>query len=241
VKAVFFDAGQTLLDADPPVEAVYRDAFAAWGVTAEAGEVHRAVHETWREVAARRARGDEGWSIGGGEASFWRRFVEEVFTRVGGGPLPDAMLAGLVRHFRKAAHWRVYEEVPAVLAALRDAGMKLLVVSNWDSSLPPLLSELGLTPFFDDVVVSALVGASKPSRGIFDMALRRAGVAADEALHVGDSLHDDYDGARAAGLSALLLDRAGRVPKGDGIETIGSLAEVLDRVRPADGAAPAGR
>jgi len=241
VRAVFFDAGQTLLDADPPVEAVYRDAFEAWGVTAAAGEVQRAVHETWRDVAARRARGDEGWSIGGGEASFWRRFVAEVFARVGGGALPDAMLADLVRHFRKAAHWRVYAEVPAVLAALRTEGLKLLVVSNWDSSLPPLLTELGLTPFFDDVVVSALVGASKPSRGIFDTALRRAGVTAGDALHVGDSLHDDYHGAKAAGLGALLLDRAGRVPKGDGVETIGSLAEVLGHVRPARGPGTAGR
>ena len=87
------------------------------------------------------------------------------------------------------------------------------------------------------MVVSTLVGTSKPARGIFDEALRRAGVAAHEALHVGDSLHDDYHGARAAGLVALLLDRAGRVPKGDGIETIGSLAELPDRVRPPGGAA----
>ena len=241
MRAVFFDAGQTLLDADPPVEAVYRDAFAAWGVTADAGTVHHAVLETWRDVAARRARGDEGWSIGAGEAAFWRSFVAEVFARVGGGDLPDAMLAGLVRHFRQACHWRVYADVPAVLAALRTGGTKLLVVSNWDSSLPPLLAELGLTPFFDDVVVSTLVGTSKPARGIFDEALRRAGVAAHEALHVGDSLHDDYHGAKAAGLSALLLDRAGRVPKGDGIETIGSLAELPDRVHPRGGAAPASR
>ncbi|HQR44920.1 MAG TPA: HAD-IA family hydrolase [Thermoanaerobaculia bacterium] len=234
IRAVFFDAGQTLLDADPPVEAVYRDAFAAWGVTAEAGDVHLAVHETWRDVAVLRARGEESWTIGGGEASFWRRFVAEVFSRVGGGELPDAMLAGLVRHFRQACHWRVYAEVPAVLEALRAGGLKLLVVSNWDSSLPPLLSELGLAPFFDDVVVSALVGKSKPSRGIFEEALGRAGVAAGEALHVGDSLHDDYDGARAAGLAALLVDRHGRAPAG--VEAVASLEEILPRVLPGRGA-----
>jgi putative hydrolase of the HAD superfamily len=211
-------------------------------VTSTAGEVHLAIHETWRDISERRSRGEERWSIDGGEAAFWRRFVAEVFRRAGGGELPDPLLAGLVRHFRQAGHWRVYPEVPGVLEALRSAGVRVLVVSNWDSSLPLLLSELGLSPLLDDVVVSALVGVSKPSRGIFDVALSRAGVAAAEALHVGDSLHDDFHGAKAAGLSALLLDRSGRAPKGDGVETVASLSEIPQRVVPsAEAARPASR
>jgi putative hydrolase of the HAD superfamily len=196
--------------------------------------VGEAVHATWREVAARRARGEEGWSIGGGEAHFWRQFVAEVFLRVGGGPLPDDLLAGLIRHFRNAASWRVYPEVPGVLAALRDAGIRLLVVSNWDSSLPPLLEKLGLTPWFDDILVSTLFGASKPSRAIFDEAVRLAGVSHAEALHVGDSLHDDYHGAREAGLIPLLVDRSGRTH--EGIDSIRSLEELVPRVLSGAGA-----
>jgi len=242
IRAVFFDAGQTLLDADPPVDAVYQNTFAEFGVHASVETVRTAVQETWREVAERRARGEALWAIGAGETTFWRRFVAEVFARAGGGDLPDELLAGLVRHFRKAAHWRVYPEVPEVLETLRREGFVLLVVSNWDSSLPPLLSQLGLTPFFDDVVVSTLVGASKPSREIFEIALRRAAVPAAEALHVGDSLHDDYHGAKAAGLAALLVDRMGCVPKGDGVETVGSLTGVVERVLPEHAATrPQGR
>ncbi len=198
--------------------------------------MEEAVLETWRDVAARRARGEEGWSIGGGESHFWRRFVAEVFERAGGGVLPDDLLAGLVRHFRSAAHWRVYAEVPGVLSALRSGGVRLLVVSNWDSSLPPLLAELGLTPYFDGILVSALFGASKPGRAIFDEAVRLAGVDHAEALHVGDSLHDDYHGARGAGLRALLVDRSGRAPAG--IESVSSLDGVLDRVLPGGRAMP---
>jgi putative hydrolase of the HAD superfamily len=230
IRAVFFDAGQTLLDADPPVDAVYRSTFAAFGVAASEETVRAAVRQTWQEVAERRARGDAAWAIGAGETAFWKRFVAEVFARAGGGELPDELLAGLVRHFRKAAHWRVYPEVPEVLETLRREGFTLLVVSNWDSSLPPLLEQLKLTPFFDDIVVSTLVGASKPSREIFEIALTRAGVEPSEALHVGDSLHDDYHGAKSAGLAALLVDREGRYPKGDGVETVGSLTGVVDRV-----------
>ncbi len=214
------------------MDEVYRDAFALHGVSAPAAEVDRAVRETWREVAERRARGEESWAIGAGEGPFWHRFVAEVFARVGGGDLPDDLLSGLVMHFREARSWRVYPEVPGALEALKAGGLKLLVVSNWDSSLPPLLTKVGLAEFFDDVVVSALVGVSKPFRGIFDEAVRRAGVSHPEALHVGDSLHDDYQGARDAGLAALLLDRAGGAPGGGGVETVTSLTEVVRRVLP---------
>ncbi|HEX7528076.1 MAG TPA: HAD-IA family hydrolase [Thermoanaerobaculia bacterium] len=227
IRAVFFDAGQTLLEADPPVEEVYREAFATHGVEANLEAVHRAVDETWREVGARRERGEERWGGLEGEAGFWRRFVGEVFGRAGGEGLPEPLLRGLVAHFREERHWKVYPETREVLSALRGAGMTLLVVSNWDSTLPRLLERLELLPFFDGVVVSAVVGASKPSRAIFDEAVRRAGVPHAEALHVGDSLTDDYLGARAAGLHALLVDRGGRHPPE--VESIASLAELPAR------------
>jgi putative hydrolase of the HAD superfamily len=228
IRAVFFDAGQTLLEADPPVEEVYREAFATHGVEADVEAVHRAVHATWREVDARRARGEERWGGLEGEAGFWRRFVEGVFGRAGGKGLPEPLLSSLIAHFREDKHWKVYPETREVLSALRGAGMTLLVVSNWDSTLPRLLERLELAPFFDGVVVSAVFGASKPSRAIFDEAVRRAGVPHADILHVGDSLVDDYHGARAAGLHALLVDRAGRAPEGS--EAIRSLSELPPRV-----------
>jgi putative hydrolase of the HAD superfamily len=228
IRAVFFDAGQTLLEADPPVEKVYREAFATHGVEADLEAVRRAVHATWREVDARRERGEERWGGADGEAGFWRRFVEEVFGRSGGKGLPEPLLNGLIAHFREDKHWRVYPETREVLSALRGAGVTLLVVSNWDSTLPRLLERLELLPFFDRVVVSAVVGSSKPSRAIFDEAVRLAGVPHADALHVGDSLVDDYHGARAAGLHALLVDRSGRAPEGS--EAIRSLSELPPRV-----------
>ena len=228
IRAVFFDAGQTLLEADPPVEEVYRQAFATHGVEAKLEAVHRAVHATWREVDARRERGEERWGGPDGETGFWRRFVEEVFGRSGGKGLPEPLLEDLIAHFREERHWKVYPETREVLLALRGAGKKLLVVSNWDSTLPRLLGRLGLLPLFDGVVVSAVVGASKPSRAIFDEAVRLASIAHENTLHVGDSLVDDYHGARAAGLHALLLDRRGRhLPE---VESIASLAELPARL-----------
>ena len=73
-------------------------------------------------------------------------------------------------------------------------------------------------------------GVAKPDPAIFERALARAGVAPHEALHVGDSLREDYHGARAAGLSALLLERHGTGPAG--ISTIQSLEGVLRHAGP---------
>src|SRR5512143_241939 len=110
IRAAFLDAGDTLLRADPPVEEVYREAFARHGVSAEAEDVHAAVHATWRDVAAARERGEERWGAAGGETGFWRRFVGAVFGRVGGGGMPEPLLAELVTHFGAESHWAVYPE-----------------------------------------------------------------------------------------------------------------------------------
>lgn len=227
--------GNTLLSCDPPVARVYARSFARHGLAAPDDEVRRALGATWSEVARAFLSGEERWGGPGGEEGFWRRFVSAVFRRSGGGELPDGLLEELVAHFADERNWAVFPEVEESLRALKARGLRLSVVSNWDSTLPSLLSRLGLDRHFDEVVVSALVGASKPGPAIFEEALRRAGVAPGEALHVGDSLLEDYHGARAAGLLSLLLDRDGTAP--EGVESIPSLASLAGRL---DGAARPG-
>jgi putative hydrolase of the HAD superfamily len=206
------------------VAEVYARAFLRWGVEASQDSVDDAVQATWREVADRRARGEERWGARDGERGFWRRFVQGVFGRVGGSELPEALLDELIEHFGNPDHWSVYPDVVPVLDELSRRGTLLAVVSNWDSSLPRLLERLELAPRFSAIVVSALAGVSKPSARIFEEALARTGVAADEVLHVGDHPAEDYEGAQAAGLSALLLDRMGH--RHAAAESISSLAEI---------------
>ena len=96
-----------------------------------------------------------------------------------------------------------------MLRALRDAGCRLAVVSNWDAALSDVLGALGLLPFFDVVVASAPEGRSKPDPELFRRALDRLGVAPGDAVHVGDSEEHDVLGARAAGVEPVLLRRGG--------------------------------
>jgi putative hydrolase of the HAD superfamily len=133
--------------------------------------------------------------------------------------LRDALLAAL--------RFRAYPEVPGALRALRRAGHRLVVVSNWDVSLHETLRRSGLAGLVDAAISSAEAGAAKPDPRIFAQALRLVGGCAEGALHAGDSLEHDVAGARAAGLRPVLVARAGRPPgMPAGVAVIGSLAEL---------------
>jgi putative hydrolase of the HAD superfamily len=104
--------------------------------------------------------------------------------------------------------------------------MRIVVVSNWDVSLHDRLAETGLAPLVDGAVASAELGHAKPDRAIFEQALALAGARADAALHAGDSLEADVEGALAAGLRAVLVARDGPATAPDGVPVVRSLAEL---------------
>ena len=88
-------------------------------------------------------------------------------------------------------------------------GVRMGVVSNWDSRLPKLLDQLGLAPYFGTVVVSHLEGIEKPSPEIFLRAVARLHGVPETTLHIGDVPELDEAGARAARIASVLIDRKG--------------------------------
>ena len=118
-----------------------------------------------------------------------------------------------------------YPDVLPALRDLRERGVTLVVASNWDCSLPDWLAPTGILELVDGVVTSAEVGEAKPSSRVFERALAVARVSPGEALHVGDKVDNDVQGAAAAGVRAVLLQRDGDPPAG--VESIRSLPELL--------------
>lgn len=118
--------------------------------------------------------------------------------------------------------FEAYEDAAPALDELHLMGLRVLCVSNWDCGLPEVLARVGLADRLDGVVVSALAGARKPDPEIFETALRVAGCTPSEAIHVGDS-SDDVEGARAAGIEVIRIDR-------DGGADIASLREIVPRL-----------
>jgi putative hydrolase of the HAD superfamily len=120
----------------------------------------------------------------------------------------------MTRAWEHAYNFELYEDTLPVLAALREHGLKIGLVSNTGRDLDAFVAHHSLD--VDAAVGSGTHGKTKPHPAIFLSALEQLGVTAEEAAMVGDSPEDDVDGARALGMRAFLVDREDRFPAHDG-------------------------
>ncbi len=103
---------------------------------------------------------------------------------------------------------KAYPETVEVLAHLKSQKIKLAVVSNTNQdAVEEILEKLGLSQYFDAVVLSYKHGVLKQDGELYEIALKELGVAKKDALVVGDALETDIEGANKAGIKSILLDR----------------------------------
>jgi putative hydrolase of the HAD superfamily len=220
-EAVLLDAFGTLVELDRPVAR----SLATRGIATRPQAVARALRA---EIAYYRASHGDARDQPSLEAL--RDRCAEVFRKALGEPASSADAALVREALLEGLRFRVFDEVPGVLAQLRDAGARIVVVSNWDVSLAGVLEQTGLAGLVDAVLTSAEEGVSKPDPELFRRALALAGaVEPQRALHVGDDLDADVGGARAAGVPVVLLDRAGAFAAAPerGVRVARTLAEIL--------------
>jgi putative hydrolase of the HAD superfamily len=228
-QAVLFDVGGTLIESLPGAPGVYARVLSRWGPAVETTEVAPVFRAVWSELTQVHPFGlDRYHQLKGGEREWWGEFLRRVLGRLG-HPAPwEPVLDALFEAFADPALWHVFPEVVEVLGRLSSGGLRLAVVSNWDSRLPALLGRLGLSDFFDAMLVSSLEGVEKPAVEIFRRAAARLGVRDAACLHVGDSPLDDYRGAESAGMRAVLVDRTGIFA--DGYLKVSNLRGLYDMV-----------
>jgi putative hydrolase of the HAD superfamily len=206
VKAVLLDALGTLVELEPP----WRHLAAALGIE----EDERLVAAFRAEMAYYREHAHKGRD----EAS-----LADLRRRCAGVLSEGLAREVTVPQLMASIRFRAFDDAGPALTELRQRGLRLVCVSNWDYALPAVLERVRLRPLLDGVVTSASAGARKPEPRIFSEALEVAGCDADEALHVGDSREEDIDGANAAGIRGLLLDRTG----GNDISTLADLLQTI--------------
>lgn len=163
------------------------------------------------------------------ERDWWRKLVARVFEPWSPFGKFDEFFAELFAYFAQPQAWSLYPEVPETLAALKQRGLALSVISNFDSRLVRILDGLGVASSFDEIFVSSRVGYAKPDPQIFHAALKRHKTRPEHGLHVGDSEINDRLGANYAGLRGILIDRRRRADGGDNehIATLRSLLELV--------------
>ncbi len=159
---------------------------------------------------------------------YYRRLASRLFHRLNVRASDDVAAKHAVRLWQLLgpACFTVFSEVSDVVRRLKAAGYRLAVVSNWQCGLKHFCAELGIGESFDHVLASAEVGYAKPAPEIFHEACRRLGTEPKRVLHIGDTPVDDFDGARSAGLQAILL-RRDRGRSGLIAPSISSLTDVL--------------
>ena len=226
VRAVLFDAGGTLFRVRGSVGEVYATIAARYGVTAAAAEIERRFRAAFRQMPPLAFPHASEAELPAREYAWWRELVATVFADTRFGNF-DVFFAELFHYFTRSESWGLFDDVLPGLDALRARGLQLAIVSNFDGRLTAICEGLGIAHRFDAIVMSSRAGAAKPDPRIFHVALQRLGVAASEALHVGDSEKEDLAGAQACGLRAVLLQRGGCGSRADCVRDIRGLLERL--------------
>ncbi len=205
-RAVFFDAGNTLVHLDYPLIA---RTFAEHGIPLSPEQVRD---------GERRARVGIDRIIAGvpgaerHEPDIMRAYFRLALEALGlpFTPAAERAIEPLGQIQRAGRLWRVVEPGTAdLLADLARRGYVLGVISNSNGTVEAFLEEVGLRRHLAFVIDSAVVGVEKPDPRIFRLALERGGVEAAHATHIGDLYQIDVLGAQVAGLNAVLLDPAG--------------------------------
>lgn len=231
IRAVFFDLGGTLLVMRR--DKVFRKVLLEQGLDVDLERIHRAylrVEISWLDKYSKKELTPEQTK----EA--YRDLDANVFQAL----FPDSPVAQAYSvskkiqttwpEVAKSVPLELYPDTIPTLTRLKEDRYVLALVSNAPPDTKDAVESLGLSGYLDPVVISGLVGYSKPNPEIFNIALRLAKVLPEQTVHIGDVYESDVVGARSAGIQGILLDRDGSQASMDS-PRIGGLEEVYRFLR----------
>ena len=219
VRAIFFDAVGTLLHPEPTASAAYATIGRRFGSKLDEAAIARRFSVAFhRQEEKDRAAGWRTSEVR--EVQRWRQIVGEVLHDTAD---PEACFQALFTHFARGDSWRIDPDAGQVLAGLSARSYTLGVASNYDHRLRKIVAALPEFAHFAHLAISAELGWRKPSPEFFSAVTAQAGLDAEQILLVGDDLKNDYQGASAAGLHAVLLDPECRFPALNRIRGLGNL------------------
>lgn len=202
-NTIFFDAAGTLFELRESVGAGYSAVGTRFGLNLRPGPTEEAFRTHFGTMPSpypsNRTDPERHW---------WEQLVDQILKDLG-EVKPAGFFDDLWDYYASPTVWRLFPEVEEVLSALLKANVGLILVTNFDERIHPIIRGLGIADFFaDKVVTSASARSRKPDPGIFQEAIALA--PPGPILHVGDERIADWEGARNAGLAAFELDRPQR-------------------------------
>jgi putative hydrolase of the HAD superfamily len=210
-RAVFFDAGETLVHPTPSFPELFASIVTREGHPRDAGQIVEGLSMVSEEFT-RAAVEEELWTTHPDRSRrFWlgvyERFLEALDISSSNG-----LTETLYHEFTRIENYGAFDDVRPTLEQLQAAGLELGVISNFEPWLEDLLAMLELTPLLPTRVISGIEGVEKPDPTIFLLALERSGLRAEEVAYVGDIPEFDIVPTAALGMFPVLIDRRGRHP-----------------------------
>lgn len=209
LQAVFFDVGNTLVFPHPSVSEVVRQVLHDEGHIHDLSAIDSLMPLVDEYYEERYRTDDSFWTSESETSAVWVGMYSLLCRRLGIDVDAERIARRVYDEFGDPGRWRAYDDVMPAFQRLAERGIRLGLISNWDSRLSGLVEGLGLAPLLTTIVSSAEVGLHKPDPRIFELACERLGVAPDTAAHVGDHHYADVLGATAVGMIPVLIDRHG--------------------------------
>src|SRR5262245_11397968 len=183
-RAVLFDAAETLFTTRGSVGEIYAEIAQRFGSTAQPDAIQAAFTRHFRGSGPLSVQDQKQW---------WKDLVFRVFSEVGMVRNFDEFFDVLYDNFRNSQGWILFPETRDVLKELKQRGLKLGIISNFDTRIYSVLEDLRIRAFFDAITISSETGYSKPDPKIFESAAIALQVSAEGILLVGDSPDDDVE------------------------------------------------
>lgn len=232
IKAIFFDLDGTLRHSVPSGADVFTDYVKTLGLTVDNEARLRAMrweHLYWANSVDLR---DDLLAHSGGTEKFWIEYSRRRLIALGASPALSREYAPKVSAHMGAEYKPesiVPDEVRNALIQLKEAGYRMAVLSNRNEPFQEMLDTHRIGEFFEFSLAGGEVDSFKPDPGLFEHALKRAVLTAQEAIYVGDNYFADVVGSRRAGLTPVLYDPLGIFPEADctTIKTFDELNSVI--------------
>ncbi len=228
IKAVFFDLYHTLVRFEPPREQLHADALREFGVEVKPEVFQRPLLAADEFIYQQRVHIPLNKRSDQERMALWLQY-EGVVLKEAGIEANESLILGLLGKIRQVkSKLVVFDDVVPALSELKVRQLSLGLISNIERDITSLLDEVGLSDWFQVVVTSLETGLTKPQPGIFQFALKRAGVQPSEAIYVGDQYQVDVGGANSVGMKGVLLDRGGCFAEVTASPRIQSLSQIVN-------------
>ncbi len=209
-KVIFLDAVGTIFGVRKSVGHIYSQIANNYGVESEANMINDYFYESFKASPPLAFTNQNHEEIKVSEFNWWKNVARETFVKA---DLLEtfsdfnAFFRELYQYFQTKEPWFIYPDAIPSLQNWQQQGIELGIISNFDTRIYTVLEKLKLRQYFLTITISSMAGSAKPDSKIFITALTKHNCIPENAWHIGDSMKEDYWGAKSVGINSFWLRR----------------------------------